>query len=511
MPLRIGGVHEEEEAMKCMRLAMCVAVFALIGGIAFSEDMDIRALQAKLAAQEARLNDLQAKMNYSKGGGEAEGVVSIRKNAVVTIGGTVNTRVFQHTGKVKSAMLNPDPAVSPATYRADGRQKVADLKATDLKISDAKLKFKIDVNEYFDAYLQLDLHDAHGRENTSGVAQKYYVRWKNVCNTGFGLIVGRNDIIWGPGNQAGTAPTGWMGAYDYESTTDTGWKRDLNPATTTSPYGPSYGEGMFVGNGGMTPTHMGWDYSRTTQINPYWESQNGAFKAEVSIFQSFDRIDGNRYTRNNYQGDTHRDRRSINSGLGNYSARLTWKPIEGLRIVGSVINFHQNVSYTDNDGVVYVPGMRGNRGAGGSMFMIGNVANGIRANKNNTATNLAFDWRPCFFPKLKIFSAWTHGWNDGWVDNLDSDVIQAGFSFDFTDQFTFVALGEYLRSKNKNATDWHKATGWAVATALQYRLPYGVNLEAGYRYEKIGYKNRAGYKHTTSDVNTVYGHLGFDF
>ncbi|MDR1535362.1 MAG: hypothetical protein LBU64_09740, partial [Planctomycetota bacterium] len=82
-----GGFDEEEETMKHMRLAAFVAAIAMVGGTVLSGDLDIQALQAKLAAQEARLNDLQAKI----GGGKADApasVLSARKNATLRIGGT---------------------------------------------------------------------------------------------------------------------------------------------------------------------------------------------------------------------------------------------------------------------------------------------------------------------------------------------------------------------------------------------------------------------------------------
>ncbi len=49
---------------------------------------------------------------------------------------------------------------------------------------------------------------------------------------------------------------------------------------------------------------------------------------------------------------------------------------------------------------------------------------------------------------------------------------------------------------------------------MTYTLPYGVNLEAGYRHEVINYKDRNGFKHTKMlihfpwDKPVDYGLLG---
>ena len=456
--------------MKVMRLAMCVAVFALIGGIATSGDMDISALQAKLAAQEARLNDLQSKVNYSRGG-EIEGVISMRKNAVVTIGGQLNTRYFHYTGNVKSSLGNP----------YGEREKVYQLKASDLKVADAKLRVKIDVNDYFDAYLQADLQDSDS--NRADAAQRYWIRWKNVCNSGFGLLVGRSDLVFGAGNPAGIC-TGYYGAFDYMNNLD---------AVV------GIGEGMFIGSQGMVAMHTGWDYSRTTQVTPYWESQDGKFKAEVSFFQSLDRANGGRFetNRNGYILD-----KSINYGFGTLSSRLTWKPIEGLTVVGSVVNFYNNVDYDT------VPGYAGNKYSGG---YVTSVLGHDRTSSNNLATDIAVRYRPCFFPKLNVWGSWTHGWNEGWVKDMDSDTFNFGFSYDITDSVMFFAQGDIMRVKNDDGVTWHKANAWASYTGLKYTLPYGVELEAGWRHEQSTFKARNGWKHTKSKLDTVYAHLGFQF
>ena len=487
--------------MKLMRLAMCVAVFALVGGIAVSEDMDIKALQAKLAAQEARLNDLQAKMGAAACEDDTpKNIVSMRKNAKVTIGGTLNTTYYYNQGKIKSSFnpgeLSDDgdwtgPNATLPGYDANGMRKVQDLKTGNLEISDAKLAVKIDVNEYFDAYLRMDLQDGNRRSDVSGVAQYYWVRWKNLCNSGFGVLIGRDTLKFG-----GDQPIGVIDSWNKDSGGFSG--------VSGTPYAgqlTNYGEGMF-GHGNMVSARSYYNETRTTQITPYWENQDGTFKAEVSFIQGLDRWTGGS---EKHDRDTHDSYRSINYGLGSMTGRITWKPIEGLKIMASVMNL-----YARNGGE-WRWGASGRRANQTMIAGSGIYNDNLKNTSNNIAANIAFTYRPCFFNKLNIWASYTHGWNEYWVKDQDSDVLNYGASYDFTDRFTYFAQGDFLRTKNDQGNVWHKATGWAAYTGLRYTLPYGVNFEVGYRYEQQKYKNRDGVQHTKASGNTVYGRVGFAF
>jgi hypothetical protein len=433
----------------------------MVGGTVLSGDLDIQALQAKLAAQEARLNDLQAKIGGGSGGSAAN-VTSIRKNAKVTIGGTVNTRYFFHTGKIE-------------TITGGVATKTRDFKLGDFKVSDANINFKIDVNDYFDAFVRINLMDgargvsASSTDGRVGIsnAQFAWIRWKNLCNTGFGVVVGRDWFIFGAGNQSGLIGSGYVGANDYLIGKLAGPFADF-PVNASS-------------------YRTGYDFNRTTQITPYWESQDGKIKAEVSFFQNIETPGGGSLDTGNTLLN---ERRSFNYGLGTMSARLTVKPIEGLRLVGSVVN-----RYANNDDFVGAPSTYYNYPV--------DVTTDTR---NSTAVNFGFDYTPACFNRLTVFSQWTHDWNAGWYDDVRADAIDFGFGFKLNEQLKLIAKGEYLNVRGEDG----KVYGWAAYPAIQYTLPYGVKFELGYRYERLTLKED-GVKTGKGTMSTVYGHLGFDF
>lgn len=458
-------MYREGTRMKYAWMLLWIASLTTLGGVARSGEMDVEALRARLEAQEARLNDLQAKMSANpKADGGAEGVLSLRKNAVVTVGGMLTTRYAYYNGQIRNEV---DGTVTRSLNNAD------------LFIPDAKIHFNVAVNDYFDAYFQMNLGDGPrlGGSDSTGpggvntgisTAERAWVRWKNICNSGFGILVGRNDLVFGAGNLGDMAFTGWSGGDDFLFSS---W---VNGDAWNGPY-----------------QHTGWDYNRVTQITPYWEGLDGKLKVELSVFQAVDWYDGGRYNSPGNWGWN-----SINNGVGSASGRITATPFEGLTLSASIINSHAGSSYLTN--VEY----------NGAPLTEGEF------NKNNTAVNVGLDWRPAFFQRLNLFGQYTHGWNESWLKGIGSDVVNFGFGFDVTERLRFVAQADYLRVGGDDfrapLSPFTKTTGWALYPAVRYALPYGVNLEAGYRYETINWK-QSGEKRQSGKMHMFYGQMGFDF
>ncbi len=448
---------------------------------------------AKMAAQDARLSDLQAKMTEKASApvDKAKGIVSIKKNATVTVGGLVNTRYIASTGSIEHS---PTPAV--------GRTQRSEFKKTDLAITDAKLNFDIKVNDHFEAYLQLDLQHSTDRiANTAGMAQKYYIHWKKIMDTGFGLLIGRNNFIFSDRYNVGQF-TGLLGRHDDFSANYS----NAGIGLYNDGPGGDAGEGMFSGRTDtMMPNHVGWDYSRTTQINPYWQSEDGKLRVDMTLMQSAERLTGttNTFGAFDYNGDGAVEGRSINYGLGSGTFRVMWKPIEGLSLTGSVANFYQRNQHSGQTNRWDARRGTSNWAAGHPEWIASNA----------TATNLSLNYNPCFAKSWNFWGKWTHGWNDGWTQDLDSDAFNLGASFAFGNGVTLFAQGDYFTNRNKReeVQHWYRADIWAFYTGLIYKLPYGVNMEFGWRHEQSSFKDHTGFAHTKGKVDTVYGHVGFDF
>lgn len=453
-------------------------------------------MRAQMAEQNARIHDLNAKMSVAsvRGDGAASGVTSLRKNAKVTIGGMLNTRYTYWSGEFRTKLQLEGEAGKPGagySKRTDGRRvKAEDYGHGDYRIKDAKIDFKIDVNDHFDAFIRLDPQDTP-RSNVSGVAQNYWVRWKNICNSGFGLLVGRDVLKFGD-----LQPIGGIGTWN-KTVYDSGTFEMTIPSQYRNHDGTK-GNGMFAYDSPM-PAHTTYDFTRTTQINPYWESADGAWRVDVSLLQSIDRINGlvDRHAWDYDRGDyTTRKYRSINQGLGSATARVVWKPMEGLKFTASAMNL-----YAQGRGG-WVWGPEGRRE--GADY-------GVETAKNNSSINLAFQYRPTFLNRLNVWAQWTHGWNESWVDDMDSDSLTFGVTYDLTAALTLFVQGDYLYVKNSQSSYWNKADGWAVYSGFLYKFPYGVNIEGGWRHERIDYKDRTGDTHSKYKGDFIYAQLGFNF
>lgn len=476
--------------------AMCMSVFAVIGGGALAEDIDVRALQAEVAAQRAVINDLQAKLKYDDANanyaGAPEAILSLEKNACVTIGGLLNTRYYYRNAKIDSVLPNPDYErnIDPIGQPILGSyQRRARLKLGDFTISDAKLYVKIDVNEHFDAFLQMDLESSDNPKSDN--AEKYYVRWKNICNSGFGVRVGRDALVFGEDQGMGVLAsytksgdgafkdTQWgsyIGGY-YNTNNDWGYGlANLRRST----FGGRTGPGSFL------PAHNYWDQGRIIQVTPYWEGLDGKLTAEVSFFQEEDNWSARRNNDSPSQILRHgaTTYKSRNYGFGSVSARIGYMPIEGLKLSASVVNFHD-------------------KGAVSSW-----LGNGFR--KNNTAVDAAVSYRPSFFSRLNLWGQYIHGWNVNHLEDLDSDALTFGGSIDLNECWSVFAQGDWLRTKDKYRNLDSKDTAWAVYGGVRYVLPYGVNFEAGWKHEQITWKN-SGTKIAKGKGDTAYVHVGFDF
>lgn len=485
--------------MNLWKNAMLVVALLLSVSFAWAGEEDIQALRARLAkqdarmaAQDARLNDLESKMMQSRElhVESVEGVTSLRKNATVTLGGTYSTRYAYRDSDFKTSLTKEGTGTAADPYRfgsrPDNRRVLTEEnRGGDLYIKDAKLDIKIDVNEHFDAGVKLDLHDGWGRRDVAGIAQNYWVRWKKIANTGFGLLVGRDALKFGDVQPIG-AIAGWN-----KSNNDTSAVSFSNSYTN---YEGNRGEGMFAYHN-IVPAHTTSDWTRVTQVNPYWENADGSVRVDFSLFQSIDRLSGTNNMKERMKNGV-REYETINYGLGSGTARVIWKPIEGLKLSASGVNRYANNS---------------DRWVWGSEARRDGNNYGVRTASNNAAVNFSVIYRPCFLSRLNLWTQYTHGWNEGWVDNQDSDSLNFGASFDLTDRFTVFAQGDYLRVHNSQGEIWNKSSGWAAYFGAVYTLPYGASVEAGWRHEELGYKNRAGLKHSEFVADTIYAHLQFSF
>jgi len=209
-------------------------------------------------------------------------------------------------------------------------------------------------------------------------------------------------------------------------------------------------------------------------------------------------LDGNTYGSRNY-------------GFGSMSARIRYKPAEGMELSASAMNFYDKVKYVD-------PRAQNSHA------------------KSNTAVDVALEYRPAFLKRLKVRAEYNHGWDVFGHRDVDSDVLSYGASFELAKGLNLFAQGDYVRTtdtlrqldSNGHALPFandDKATYWTSYVGIQYRLPYGLILETGWKHESVNWKQNVGLDQTgiarartdtqittlKATANTIYAHIGFHF
>ncbi|GEM_PF-1080715 len=507
------------------RIALCGALLAGCVGMAVAEDIDVKSLQEKIARQEALMGRLEEQVRNGHGSAAAnasvqdcaESVVSLNKNATVNIGGFVYNKYEYANGKIDSIYHNGQDA-SQGTTDSIGRSRRAEINQSDMRISHARLTMKVDVNEHVDGMVHIDLQGSN--DNRSDNCHRYWLRWKNICNSGFGIKVGRDDLIFGAnyatGEYATAAKSGEGALRDFQ------WGTYKNNITNSSRLG--------MGNSGIMPAHNFWDNTRITQIAPYWEGMDGKLKIEASFFQHLSnnggqggRISNGRATQSQIYLDGH-DYESRNYGFGSMSARVNFAPMEGLKLSASVMNFHDK----NKDSDAHFTGTAQN--PTGLVASTPSWKN--QQAKNNTAVDFAVSYTPSFLNRLNVWAEYNHGWNVFNRKDVDAHTLSYGMSWKLTDKLKFFAQGDYISTTDKLqevgqvfAND-DKATYWAAYTGLRFAFPYGVVLEGGWKHEQTTWKQNVGLNNSSGlatdrvatrqttlkgKTDMLYVHLGFTF
>lgn len=567
--------------MSKFRWGMGLAVAMLVAGVAFAEDglkSELADIRAKLAAQESAVMAPSA-------GGEAEGIISLKKNAVVKIGGLVNVRYFNRNADIKYVNLDNG-----------GMNTVSKVRESDLRVTDARLIVDAKVNDMVGAFFEIEL-TASGRGIAGGGsrvangarygvdsfeagdnARQAYIYFTNICDSGFGLNVGRTSVPFGMNVNPGVLATLSASGRGDSYTEMGGGVPAMGQAITIGNFAPgamgfinpvvAQNGGYTIGNtvytrvnyssGAVVPFYGVTDHKRANQITPYWENKAKTFKAELALLQ----IDNDVYAENpyGYWGPAGWSTAGLpaNSwyttkyktsdyGLQSGSLRLTWKPIEGLTLGGSLMNWHSGndngtaaQSFGQTGIALAGPGGAYNRlftsGMGGAASTLGNLnaaqsaywKNSIYSD-NYTFSSLGFDYRPACFKKLRVWSEWVHGWNYEFTKGNSSDAITLGVQYFFTEAFNMFLQGDYVSARrdgnninptwgnfngpnNVNAFNagYDKYNAYSTYVGAQYQIAKGVMAELGWRHEWLKWKG-LGSTLAKASADDVYAHVGIVF
>ena len=451
-----------------------------------------------------------------------ERLLSLRKNASVTIGGEMRATYVGHRG----GYTEPDPGDHLLGYRRRTR-----VKTGSLGISSANIDMDIRAGDRWRAYIDINLHGYHGinriarvtnpnspgaaavteydRERPIDMIDAAYLELLKSGHSGFGFRAGVMNLPFGLGrrNRPNLIGKSFMDAPDLTGS------YLMNPDSWDN---------------AVRLPHASRFIDPVVAALVSYEMRD-IIRFEAAVFQD---SEGRRqYSRND---GSHRRRRTDSPVPRSWQVGFGILPLEGWEL-----SAHFRNRYSESRGVHYWADspyrwdFRNNMASGGSdpvwnaglgQWTDGGAGPrfGSRSNEQSSIVGLAVE-----IPDTNwaIQAEYAHGWNQGFNKYLNSDGVNLGLSYRLTPFLTLHAQGEWLHLKDRS---WMAATagGWErdtrnnhlyrAAFGAEYELLRGLTVEAGWQYEYWRLTSAMGGAGGVGDrrintANTVYMGTRFIF
>ncbi len=439
-------------------------------------------------------------------------LLSIRKNASVTVGGEMRTDYIGSRGNFVDP--SPPPPGIAAPPGAPAKSSVGDLKLTTTKIAvDAR------IHNRWRARIEMNLNGYEGvnrprwtrNPNTPGnpptaeyparewrdyLGEAYLEMLKNG-HSGFGFKIGAFKPSFGLQTRPDLIGRSYLDA------------PDLLESHLMDP--------LAYANGVRLP-HASRFLEPVFAATASYEMRD-IVRFEAGIFQ--DRYDFPRRA----GPDSDRTVRSDSPPPRSWQLGFSILPLEGWELSATFRN-----RYSRSRGIRYWADspyrwdFRSNSASGGgdpswdpiqAQWVDGGAGPGFgsRRNAQDFIVGLAVEIPNT---KLAVQLEYAHGWNQGFNEYLHSDDVNLGLSYRLTPFLTLFGQGEYLRVKDRS---WMAETGggWArdsrtnrlyrVLLGAEYEVFRGLTLEAGWQYEYWGIDSTLGGAGGTRDERSSQANM----
>lgn len=353
--------------------------------------------------------------------GEAAGLVSLRKNAVVTIGGEI--RVDYSFTSMRTSVIQPK----------------IDSRIGDLSLRQANIRLVADVHPNISAIFKLNLSaDSDRSRDRDEVLEEALVVMRSVGGTGLGFFAGKGRAPYGQDVTLGMLQSYAHAANRLDSAE--GRVFIVDPPDDVTPANP--------GQLPVAPMRPG-QFDRTFMAGASYE-WSPRWKVEAALFQPNDFEYSERL----------RNRRSEREGSDiGAAARLWWRPIEDLTLEASAMVTHS-----------------------GAMARVENrldVGPDAAGRKFAYAVSAGFDWRR---GPWRVFGEYQHGWDWNFTKDYRTDSWQIGLARDFATGWRAGGMAEGLRIGDKEGR--HTVDNYyKLALNVRYMFSSGLFVVAEYGHE----------------------------
>lgn len=499
---------------RLFRALLATVLIATVSARGGEEDLYANLLRRYDNAN-AELRDLIRKMDQSHARPDyPRDVVSIRRNASVTIGGELRVNYIGS----RATVLSPDPGDQLTGRRLTGRSKTASL-----EVSTANIDVEFRAGKRWRAYFDINLNGYHGfnriarltnpnppgTDNPTTVYDKHYpvdnidaayVELLKAGHSGFGGRVGIMDLPFGLSERPNLVGQSFMDA------------PDLNGSYLVNPQSWDNGVRLPHASRFLDPV--------MAALLTY--EMRDIVRFEAAIFQ-----ERNRYHDYHYDDGGVRKYRSDSDAPQSWQVGLRLLPLEGWELAMHFRNrhsrsrgvrhwadspyrwdFRQNLATGRRD-------PRWDSGLGQWTDTGSGESFGGRRNEQAFIIGLALeipntDW--------SLHGEYACGWNQGFNKHLNSEGVNIGLAWRATTLLTLHLQGEWLQVKDRS---WMAETsaGWVrdnrnhrlyrFLLGAEYELHRALTLEAGWQYEYWKLTSSQGGEYGARDVrvntaNTMY-------
>jgi hypothetical protein len=424
--MRSRGTEEEskENNMKFVWASVMAAI--MMAGTLYADDTS--SMREEIADLRAKVAALETAEMAPAAGGDCASLTSMKKKGTITIGGDTQVAiVFTHQDDQASVSGGQDDELDSTTFTT----------------ADCDLKFNIAANKNQGLVLLLDLDDFWNHaviDDQDDLLEEAYFYFRNIAGTPWSINFGKKAVPFGQGkdplvlasvtNEAeGRHFIGYEDAFKGLSAGD----GDANPHANPSANANYPGQ--------MTDTF---------QINPSFQYKD-LLTLEMALFQD----PGSR--------GMHEDRSDDHLLFESYSMRAVLTPLEGLSMELSYMNRH-NDSMEDDLG----------------------VQNAENCDDDTHAISLGADYKLKSLP-LEVYGEYMHGWDYGYNDEQDVDVLELGAIWGVTEAIDLILVGSWVSEDIDDIRSGGNAGSdedlYSVQMGVQYKLETGMVLSLEYQHD----------------------------
>lgn len=435
-----SGVGEEQRFFQTLLRAGFLIILALaIMHPAWGEDVYtqmLRRYDEMNAELEHAINEIERGVETQP---YVKRVLSMNRNATVTIGGELRTAYAFSEGGGADPLFTPSPA--PQKY---------DSKTGALNLSTARISVDARAGGRWRAYLDINLNGRSGT-HTVGDEEPYhinqaYIELMKGGHSGFGAIVGMVKLPFGLWRRPNLYVKSFLDAPDLNESYlmhPTNWRDEISLPHASRFQDPSL-------------TAMA-----------YYEMRD-IIRFDAAVFQEGREGRDVTFTRN---GVT--KLRTEEPPPLSWQAGASLQPLDGWELTAHFRNRHSRArDETPSFGAVK------NEQA---------LVVGLAAEIPNT--------------KLSVSAEYALGWNQGFNEHIESESLNLAFAYKLTPKLTLHAQGEWLHvTDGSRIADTRDNRLCRAMFGAEYELMRHMTLEAGWQYE---YWNAKSYALNDSRVNTV--------